>query len=337
MNEGKVARLKQWFQVKFEPQRNECKVSEQEFDQMCLWWTRNFCLLCGSSAGDVNHEGCTNRHDRDMARRRVFMRAKKELNIVRSNQLDTANAGAAVAEVATATSSSKKSVVPQPPPPPPAVTRSTATAISQDEIDQVLEWFNNSKCLHCGTNHKPNPCTTASRRTHAIVKASGLLQQRKQPVVDSVTELLELKAQLVKAEVEKERALIELSQLQQAIDREMEQQVRIQVELAKSKNRTQETQTRMNQLVEVIRSFDSISQELEELKQSLTLLPTATDTTTSQCCTICRERKKNWVLVPCGHVFCETCVIQLKQKQRGKKKCPECKLEFQANCKIVLV
>jgi late competence protein required for DNA uptake (superfamily II DNA/RNA helicase) len=43
-------------------------------------------------------------------------------------------------------------------------------------------------------------------------------------------------------------------------------------------------------------------------------------------CPICMEgRPRDWVLVPCGHMFCEDCVMNVfVADQEGKRKCPIC-------------
>ncbi|CAK4071299.1 unnamed protein product [Aphanomyces euteiches] len=40
-------------------------------------------------------------------------------------------------------------------------------------------------------------------------------------------------------------------------------------------------------------------------------------------CSICLEKDVNRVLIPCGHIFCNTCIEQLP-----RKKCPVCRQDF---------
>lgn len=64
----------------------------------------------------------------------------------------------------------------------------------------------------------------------------------------------------------------------------------------------------------------SQEQEISRLKQELKA------TQEQELCSICMERKKNRLLIPCGHRYCNECVSIFKEQ-----KCPECHSDIQSS------
>lgn len=71
-----------------------------------------------------------------------------------------------------------------------------------------------------------------------------------------------------------------------------------------------------------VAALDRLEDELQEgLKRIRDLRRTREE---ERYCSICMERPKDTVLIPCGHMLCSTCQPQLTTSE-GRQKCHECR------------
>ncbi|CAG9478222.1 unnamed protein product [Plasmodium vivax] len=71
---------------------------------------------------------------------------------------------------------------------------------------------------------------------------------------------------------------------------------------------------------------DQADQGEEELEERQLLIEENNELRRRLMCSVCMENFKNYIIVKCGHIYCESCIFSnLKTRNR---KCPQCKIPF---------